>query len=100
MASFKNVSVGLKGLGGTKPDGIILAHGIDKGKALACVEKMHDELVKDGSEMTRYGDVVVGKGKTGEQFAMMFVNDNTALMALGDNANVAGIKAAAQATST
>jgi hypothetical protein len=100
MASFKSVSVGLKGLGGTKPDGIIVAHGIDKTKALACLDKMHDEIVKDGGEVTRDGDVVIGKGKTGEQVAMMFVNDNTGVMALGDKGNAAGIKAAAQATST
>ena len=47
MASFKTVSVGLKGLGGNKPDGIIVAHGIDKGKALACFDKMKPEIEKD-----------------------------------------------------
>jgi hypothetical protein len=100
MASFKTVSVGLKGLGGSKPDGIIVAHGIDKTKAFACLDKMHDEIIKDGGEVTRDGDVVLAKGKTGDQVAMMFVNDNTGIMALGEKANAAGIKAAAQATST
>jgi hypothetical protein len=100
MASFKTVSVGLKGLGGTKPDGIIVAHGVDKAKAMACVDKMQPEMTKDGATVTRDGDVVVGKGKNGEDFAMMFVNDNTGLMALGTQANAAGVKAAAAGTST
>jgi hypothetical protein len=100
MASFKTVSVGVKGLGGTKPDGIIVAHGIDKSKAFACLDKMQPEMAKEGVEVTRDGDVVLGKNKNGDQFAGMFVNDNTGIMALGDKANTAGIKAAAQATST
>jgi hypothetical protein len=100
MASFKSMSVGLKGLGGTKPDGIIVAHGIDKAKALGCIDKMKDELAKDGGQVTRDGDVVIGKGKTGEDFALMFVNDNTGIMALGSQANAAGVKAAAAGTST
>src|SRR5262245_3866882 len=87
MASFKTVSVGLKGLGGAKPDGVIVAHGIDKGKALTCFDKMKAEIEKDNDQITKDSDVIVGKGKNGDDFAMMFVNDNTDLMALGTQAN-------------
>jgi hypothetical protein len=100
MASFKTVSVGLKGLGGTKPDGVIVAHGIDKAKALACFDKMKPEIEKENGQITKDGDVILGKGKNGDDFAMMFVNDNTGVMALGSQANAAGVKAAAAGTST
>jgi hypothetical protein len=99
MASFKTISVGLKNLGAPKPEGVIVVHGIDKAKALACLDKNKDEITKDGAEITHDGDIVLGKGKTGEQFAMMFVNDNTGVIALGDQANAAGVKAVAQGTS-
>jgi hypothetical protein len=99
MTSFKTVSVGLKGLGGAKPDGAIVIHGIDKVKALACIDNNKAELTKDGGEVTRDGDLVMGKNKSGEQFAMMFVSDNTALITIGEKANADGVKEAAQGKS-
>ena len=100
MASFKSMSVGLKGLGTDKPDGVVVMHGIDKTKALACIDKTKAELTKDGGEVTRDGDVVLVKGKNNEQFAVMFVNDNTAVAAIGEKGNTAGVKQVAQGGST
>jgi hypothetical protein len=99
MASFKTVSVGLK-IVNDKPDGVIVVHGIDKAKSFACIEKMKDEAAKEGTEMTRDGDVVIMKGKGGEPAAVMFLNDNTAVVALGDKGNAAGVKQVAQGGST
>jgi hypothetical protein len=99
MASFKTVSVGLK-IVGEKPDGVIVVHGVDKAKAFACIDKMKDEASKEGTEVTRDGDVLVVKGKTGDPAAVMFVNDNTAVVALGDKGNAAGVKQVAQGGST
>jgi hypothetical protein len=99
MASFKTVSVGLKVVN-DKPDGVIVVHGIDKAKSLACVDKMKDEASKEGTEMTRDGDVLLVKNKNGEPAAVMFVNDNTAVIALGDKGNAAGVKQVAQGGST
>jgi hypothetical protein len=99
MASFKTVSVGLKVVN-DRPDGVIVLHGMDKAKSLACVDKMKDEAAKEGTEMTRDGDVVLMKNKSGEPAAVMFINDNTAVVALGEKANVAGVKQVAQGGST
>jgi hypothetical protein len=99
MASFKTVSVGLKVVN-DKPDGVIVVHGMDKAKSLACVDKMKDEASKEGTEITRDGDVLVVKNKSGEPAAVMFVNDNTAVIALGDKGNAAGVKQVAQGGST
>jgi len=94
MASAKSVSVGMK-VAGNKPDGAIVLHGVDKAKAWACIDKMKDEMAKDGTEFSRDGDVGLIKNKNGDQTAFMFVNDSTVLAVLGDKANAAGVKAAA-----
>jgi len=39
MTSVKRITMGMKGLGGDKPDGIVVLHGLDKAKAMACVDK-------------------------------------------------------------
>lgn len=100
MASFKNMSLGLKGLGTDKPDGVVVMHGVDKTKALACIDKTKADLTKDGGEVTRDGDVVLVKGKNNEQFAVTFVNDSTAVAAIGEKGNAAGVKVVAQGGST
>lgn len=100
MGSFKTMSFGLKGLGTDKPDGVIVVHGLDKAKSLACIDKTKADITKDGGEVNRDGDVVLFKGKSGEEFAVMFVNDTTAVAALGEKGNAAGVKVVAQGGST
>lgn len=100
MASVATASVGLKGLGGPKPDGIIVVHGLNKSKTLACLDKMKEDIAKNGGEFTRDGDVVVGKNKAGDQMAAMFINDSTVVLAVGEKANADGVKAAAAGGST
>jgi hypothetical protein len=95
MSSMKSLSLGMKNVGGASPDGVIVFHGVDKAKSLACIDTMKEELAKQGAEVTRDGDVVLAKGKTGEQAAFTFVNDTTGVAVLGTNANTAGAKAAA-----
>lgn len=99
MGAMKNVSVGLRGLGGAKPDGAIVIHGVDKAKSWECVDKMKDEMTKDGTEYTRTGDVGLFKSKNGDQAAVTFVSDNTALVVLGDKANPDGVKTVASGDS-
>lgn len=100
MAAVKSISAGVKGVGGDKPDAVVVAHGIDKAKVLGCLDKMKDEIAKDGTEVSRDGDITLFKGKNGEQAAITFLNDSTLLAVLGDKANAAGVKAAAAGSST
>lgn len=99
MTAVQSISMGLKGVGGDKPDGVVVVHGPEKSKVMGCLDKMKDEANKDGSTVTREGDIVSVKSKTGETFAFTYVNDSTVLGVIGANANPAGVKAAAAGTS-
>ena len=102
LGAVKSLSIGGKSPGpGGMPSGVLVAHGPDKAKTLDCIEKNRDEITKDGTQMTRDGDVVLIKGtKPGEQAAVSFLNGSTALIVFGDNADAAGIKAVAAGNST
>ncbi len=99
MTSIKSLSMGLKGLGGDKPDGVLVVHGPEKSKVMACLAKVKDEAAKDGSTVSMDGDIVSVKSKTGEMFAFTYVNDTTLVGVVGPNATTAGVKAAAAGTS-
>lgn len=102
LASLKSVSLGMKGVGEDKPDGVIVVHGLDKTKSLDCFEKMKDEMTKEGTEYSKSGDVVLLKNtKQGDQTtALTFVNDNTLVAVVGTQATPDGIKAVVGAKST
>jgi hypothetical protein len=100
MSAVKSVSVGMKGVGGTTPDGVIVVHGLDKTKLWSCLDNMKDEMTKDGTEFSRDGDVAIFKNKAGAAFAVTFVNDSTLLAVMGEKATAAGAKAAAAGGST
>lgn len=99
MAAVKSISMGLKGIGADKPDGVVVVHGPDKAKVNACLDKMKDEAAKDGSSIERDGDVVNIKNKSGENFAFTYVSDDTLVGVIGTGANTAGVKAAVAGTS-
>ncbi|HEU4733184.1 MAG TPA: hypothetical protein VFT22_35070 [Kofleriaceae bacterium] len=100
MAAIKSVSVGMKGVGNDKPDGVVVIHGLDKARSWACLDANKDEITKDGTEYTKDGDVGIFKNKDGYSAAVTFVNDSTAIAVLGDKANAAGVKAVAAGGST
>jgi hypothetical protein len=102
MTSLKSISVGLKGVGGDKPDGVVVMHGLDKAKVWACLEsdKVKAEMTKDGDEFSRDGDVGLFKNKSGGQVAVAFVNSSTAIAVLGEQVTAASAKAAAAGGST
>ena len=99
MESVKSISMGLKGIGADKPDGVVVVHGPDKTKVMACLDKMKEEAAKDGSTIEKDGDVVNIKNKNGENFAFTYVSGDTLVGVVGTNANTAGVKAAAAGTS-
>jgi hypothetical protein len=91
-ASLKTVSLGLKGFDAGAPDGVAVFRGVEKAKSLACLDKMKEEMAKEGAEVSKDGDVTLIKGKNGETTAVSFINDTTAIMVVGKNANAAGVK--------
>src|SRR6185436_10878457 len=60
---------------------------------LDCIEKTKADMVKDGGEVTRDGDVILFKADRGQPVAVQFTNDSTAVIVVGENANAAGVKA-------
>jgi hypothetical protein len=100
MEAVKSVTFGMKGLGGDKPDGVLVVHGPDKAKSMACIEKMKAKAAAKGTEVTVDGDVVLIKDKSGEPTAFTFINDNTMVGVMGANATKDGVLAAAKGGST
>jgi hypothetical protein len=87
MAAIKTLTFGLKDGGAGQPEGVIVVHGVDKTKGLACIDKMKEP----SAEVTRDGDVVMVKDH-GSTAAVTFVSDDTAVVVLGAKANPAGVK--------
>jgi hypothetical protein len=93
MTAMSSIAFGGKDMDG-KPAIVLVAHGLDKSKALDCLDKSKDEITKDGTEMTKDGDVVVIKDKNGDSGALTFVNNSTAVLAFGGGRGTsAGVKA-------
>jgi len=92
--SVKSISIGVKqGADRSKPNGVLVAHGADKAKAAQCLDAMKDEMAKQGTTMTRDGDVwLFANTKGGPPAALTFVNDSTVVAVFGDNASAAGLK--------
>jgi hypothetical protein len=99
MSAVQSISMGLKGVGGDSPTGVVVVHGPEKSKVMGCLDKMKDEAAKDGSTITKDGDIVMVKSKKGDTFAFTYVNDTTLLGVVGPDATSAGVKAAAAGTS-
>ncbi|HSN29504.1 MAG TPA: hypothetical protein VLT45_24620 [Kofleriaceae bacterium] len=100
LEAVKSVSMGLKGLGGTQPDGVIVVHGPDKSKVMACVDKAKAEAAKQGTDITVDGGVFIVKDKSGQPSAFTFVNDNTLIGTIGSMGTKDGVLAAAKGTSS
>jgi hypothetical protein len=100
LEAVKSVSMGLKGLGGTQPDGVIVVHGPAKAQVMACVGKAKEEAAKQGTDLTVDGDVFVVKDKSGQPSAFTFVNDNTLIGTIGTIGTKDGVLAAAKGTSS
>jgi hypothetical protein len=100
LEAMKSLTIGMKGLGGTTPDGVIVVHGPEKAKSLACFDKMKAKAAAKGSEITVDGDVVLVKDKNGGNTAFTFTNDNTMVGVVGPNATKDAVLAAAKGGST
>jgi hypothetical protein len=94
-AAMTSLSLGMKGVGSDKPDGVVVMHGVNKDKSLACLDKFKAEVEKDGAKLTTDGDVVMVSKNGGDTVAFTFVNADTLVAVVGPNANPAGVKTAA-----
>jgi hypothetical protein len=92
MTAVKTISLGLKNLSSNSPDGVVVVHGVDKAKTLACLDTMKPEMEAKGTEYTRDGDVALFKDKKGTAMGLTFTNDSTAVAVIGAQANLAGVK--------
>ncbi len=100
MTAIKTMSLGMKGVGGDNPDGVVVVRGADKAKTLACFDTMKAEAAANGDTITRDGDIVLVKSKSGETVGLTFVNDTTVLAVIGTGATTDGVKKAAMGGST
>jgi hypothetical protein len=94
MGAIKSISAGIKPTG-NNAEGRVVIHGIDKGKAWACMDANKEEMVKDGTEYTREGDVGLMKNKNGGTFGFTFLDDSTLLGVFGEVVNADTVKGAA-----
>lgn len=100
MTAVTNLTLGLRELASRKGDGVIVVHGLEKAKAMSCVDQMKDELAQEKVEVTKDGDVLLVKGdRPDETSAITFVDDKTALVVIGPKATKAGVLEAAQGKS-
>jgi len=100
MEAFKSMTMGMKNLSGGKPDGVVVIHGPEKARLMACMEKYKSEAAKEGNEVTVDGDVVLVKDRNGQPSAFTFVSDTTMIGVIGANATKDGLAAAAKGGST
>jgi len=97
MSAVTSISLGMKGVGADKPDGVIVVHGPDKGKVLACIDKMKDEAAKEGTTITNDNGVVTIKPKdNGDAMSFTYVNDSTLVGVIGPSSSPAAVLAAAK----
>jgi hypothetical protein len=95
ITSITSMSVGMKGIGEEKPDGVFVVHGVAKDKSLACLDKFKAEAEKDGTKVVTDGDVITITKGSSDPVAFTFVGADTLVGVMGTNANTAGVKAAA-----
>ena len=100
LEAVSSITLGIRNLGQAF-DGVVVIHGLEKAKALPCVDQLKDELAGQKVEVTKDGDVVLAKGDRPEETAAVtFVDDRTALLVVGPKGTKAGVLEVAQGKST
>lgn len=101
MTAVTKMSVGMKNLGGDDmPDGVMVLHGPDKAKTMACVDKWKDDAAKEKVTITKDGDIVTMIDDTNAGVGVTFIGDSRLLVVVGQGVNADSVKKAAQGTST
>lgn len=98
LAAATSLTAGGKDIDSRNPDTVAVLHGIDKARAMPCLDKVKDDLAAERIEVTKDGDVVVLKSPEGD-LAFTFTGDTTAVIVAGPRANKERVLEVAQGKS-
>jgi hypothetical protein len=98
MTSATRLTGGVK-MEGRQGNVVAVLHGIEKGKALACVDQVKEELAAQKVEATKDGDVITMKNADGETTVFTFTGDTTMVMVGGPKASKERVLEVAQGKS-
>jgi hypothetical protein len=84
--SIGSIAMGVK-TSSDDPDGVLVVHGFDKAKINGCFDKVKEEMAKEGTTLTRDGEIITSTNKNGGPTVMTFVNSNTLVVQMGKGAN-------------
>lgn len=96
LEAIKSVSAGFKTVGDDNANGIVVVHGPDKGKVMACLPKAKEEAVKKGGDITVDGDVFTIKSRKGESSTWTFSDGDTLVGSIGPSSSKDTLLAAAK----
>jgi len=99
MKAATSLTAGVKDASTRNPEVVAVLHGIEKAKAMPCLDKVKDDLAAEKLEVVKDGDVVVIKSDRGD-LAFTFTGDTTAVIVAGPNAKKERVLEIAQAKST
>ncbi len=91
IAELTSISFGMTG--SDDPQGVVIVHGMDKAKSLACLEKTKAEMEAQGSKYSIDGEVITVSSKDGKPSVMTFIDANTAVLEMGPGVNKATLAA-------
>ncbi len=99
MTAATRLTAGIKDVSSRNPDVVAVLHGIEKAKALPCIDQVKDQLAAEKIEVVKDGDVVVLKSDRGD-LAFTFTGDTTVVMVAGPGANKERVLVVAAGKST
>jgi hypothetical protein len=100
MTTVTDMVVGLKDLAGDMPNGVVVLHGLDKGKTMACVDKWSSDAEKEKITFKKDGDVVVAVDDTNAAVGFTFISGDRMLVVVGQGVNADAVRKAAVGGST
>lgn len=98
MVSASRLTAGIKIVDNDNADFVGVLHGIEKSKAIPCIDQMKEELAAQQIQAVKDGDVVTLKNDRGA-FAFTFTGDTTAVIVSGPKASKERVLEVAQGKS-
>jgi hypothetical protein len=99
MASASRLTASIKTAGNNDADFVGVLHGIEKSKAMPCIDSLKEELAAQKLEAVKDGDVVTIKNERGA-LAFTFIGDTTAVIVSGPKTSKERVLEVAQGKST
>ncbi len=85
VAEMTSISIGMTG--SDDPQGVVIVHGMDKAKSMACLEKSKAEMEAEGSKYTVDGEIITVTAKEGKTSVMTFIDADSAVLQIGPAVN-------------